>query len=376
MLFDDKPYTFDRVVRIALLVGLVWAAVSVLNYLSDVLVPFAAALLLAYLLNPLVNAVQKRLKNRALSVLVALGGIMILLVAAGWLIIPMITEEFARMGTLVSSFVSETGAASRAAKQLPPDLWQAIKDFLGREEVRAYLENGDLGDIVARVGRKVLPGVWKVVAGTANVIYGVLGLSVILLYLVFILVDYAKVSGGWRELLPERFRGPAAEFLHDFEMGMSRYFRGQSIIAGSVGILFAIGFSLIDLPLAIIFGLFVGLLNMIPYLQLIALVPAFFLALVLSVETGDSLLVTCGLTALVFAVVQTIQDGILVPKIMGRIMGMTPAVLLLSLSVWGKLLGLLGLLIALPMTVLGYAYYRRFVIGVADSPPVEESESA
>jgi predicted PurR-regulated permease PerM len=148
------------------------------------------------------------------------------------------------------------------------------------------------------------------------------------------------------------------------------------MVAGSVGVLFAIGFSIIDLPLAIMFGLFVGLLNMIPYLQLIALVPAFFLAMVLSVETGQSLLVTCGLTALVFAVVQAIQDGFLVPKIMGKIMGMTPAILLLSLSVWGKLLGLLGLLIALPMTVLAHAYYKRYVIGVPSEPPPDQKENA
>ena len=67
----------------------------------------------------------------------------------------------------------------------------------------------------------------------------------------------------------------------------------------------------------------------------------------------------CGLTILVFAVVQAIQDSFLVPRIMGRVTGLSPAVILLSLSVWGKLLGLLGLLIALPMTCLLIAYYRR-----------------
>jgi predicted PurR-regulated permease PerM len=363
MLSEDKPFTFDRVARIAMAAALIWAAVEVLGYLSDVLVPFAAALLLAYLLNPSVNAVQRRIKNRGLSVIVTLAGITALTAVLLWLLVPMIAGEFARMGKLVSDFVGDTEVARRAAERLPPDLWQAVKDFLARDEVRKYLESGDLGEAAARIGRKVLPGIWKVVAGTANVIYGVLGLSVVVLYLVFILIDYAKVSGGWRNLLPEKYRGPAADFLHDFEAGMSRYFRGQSIIAASVGVLCAIGFSLVGLPMAIVLGLFVGLLNMVPYLQLVAVIPAFLLCLVHSVETGAGLLATCGFTALVFAVVQVIQDGILVPRIMGRIMGMTPAVLLLSLSIWGKLLGLLGLLIALPMTVLAYTYYRRIVIG-------------
>lgn len=363
MILDDRPYTFDRVARLAFIVALVWGAVLVLDYLSDVLVPFAAALLLAYLLNPLVNLVQKRLKHRSLSVFATLLGIGGLLFVLAWIFVPVIADEFSRMGKLLTGFVGDTELAGRAAQKLPPDLWQAFRDFLAREEVKSYLASGDLGAAASQIGEKVLPGVWKVVAGTANVVYGVLGLSVVLLYLVFILIDYAKVSGGWRELLPLRFRGPASEFLHDFEHGMSRYFRGQSIIAGCVGVLFAIGFSLVGLPMAIVFGLFVGLLNMVPYLQLIAIIPAFFLCLVHSVETGASLPAVCGYTALVFLVVQAIQDGLLVPRIMGRIMGLTPAVLLLSLSVWGKLLGLLGLLIALPMTVLVYAYYRRFVIG-------------
>lgn len=137
MIFDDKPYTFDRVARIALAVALIWAAVEVLNYLSDVLVPFAAALLLAYLLNPLVNAVQRRLKNHTLSVAVTLVGLGGVLAILAWIFVPIIADEFTRMGKLISDFLGDTDVAERAAKMLPPDLWQAVKDFLARDEIRA-----------------------------------------------------------------------------------------------------------------------------------------------------------------------------------------------------------------------------------------------
>jgi predicted PurR-regulated permease PerM len=89
------------------------------------------------------------------------------------------------------------------------------------------------------------------------------------------------------------------------------------------------------------------------------------LALIHALETGMSFWVSLGLTALVFAVVQIIQDAYLSPKIMGKVMGLSPAMILLSLSIWGKLLGILGLLIALPATCLVLAYYKRFVVPAA-----------
>ena len=124
--------------------------------------------------------------------------------------------------------------------------------------------------------------------------------------------------------------------------------------------------------MAILLGLFIGLLNMVPYLQIIGLIPAFLLALVHALDTGGSLWTMLALTGLVFVVAQIIQDAILTPRIMGKEMGLSPAMILLSLSIWGKLLGIFGLIIALPMTCLLVAYYRRFLTRAevpAGSPP-------
>jgi predicted PurR-regulated permease PerM len=122
------------------------------------------------------------------------------------------------------------------------------------------------------------------------------------------------------------------------------------------------------LPLAVVFGLFVGLLNLVPYLQNIAFIPAALFALVHSLETGQSFWVMMLLVLAIFAIVQLIQDAILTPKIMGDAIGLNPAVMLLSLSIWGKLLGLLGLIIALPMTFLLWSYYQRFLKKSDDEP--------
>ena len=228
--------------------------------------------------------------------------------------------------------------------------------------MREFLHSGQGLGMVKESLRKLLPGMWGVLSGTASLLAAIAGLSVILLYLVFLLLEFDKLSGKWMDYLPESMRGPAGEFLEEFLAAMNGYFRAQSLIAALVGVLFAVGFSLVGLPMAIVLGLLLGVMNMVPYLQLLGIPPAFFLALLHAVDTGGSVWTAMGLTALVFLVVQTMQDAVLTPRIMGGVTGLSPAIILLSLSVWGKLLGFLGLIIAIPATCLVLAYYRRLML--------------
>ena len=147
----------------------------------------------------------------------------------------------------------------------------------------------------------------------------------------------------------------------DVEISMSNYFRGQALIALCVGILFSIGFLIIDFPMAIGFGIFVGLLNIVPYLQITSIVPMVFLALVKAANTGQNFWWIIISAAIVMLVVQVIQETILIPRIMNKAIGLHPAVILLSLSIWGSLLGLVGMIIALPATSIILSYYRRFL---------------
>ena len=365
-MFDDsKTYTFDRVVRIALTAGLLCGLVWLLGYLSDVLIPFAVALLLAYLINPLVLLVQKKVKNHTAAVFLSLILIAGLTSFLGTLVIPMLVGEIAQMGRVLSEVANNSALAERAAKFLPPDLWQALQDYAARKEVQDFFKSDSFWKIVQTATHKIMPGVWGLITGTTNLFLSLIGLSVIGLYLVFLLMDYQNVSEGWKDLLPAAFRDHITGFATEFEAAMSRYFRAQAAVAAIVGILFALGFWLIGLPMGILLGLFIGLLNMVPYLQLIGLIPAVLFAMVHAIETGTGVFVMLGLTGLVFVVVQIIQDALLTPKIMGKVTGLNPAMILLSLSIWGKLLGLFGLIIALPMTCLFLAYYRNLLASSA-----------
>ncbi len=203
---------------------------------------------------------------------------------------------------------------------------------------------------------------WELLFHTAQILISIVNVFVVFLYFFFILLDYETISEGWQRLIPESNRPAVVGVLKEVETNMNRYFRGQGLIALLVGIGFAIGFSIVGLPMAVGVGLFIGLLNMVPYLQMLGIVPVTVLALLKASDTGESFWVIMGLCAVVFAIVQTLQDMVLTPKIMGSAMGMNPAVILLSLSVWGCLLGFIGLVIALPLTMLCFTYYKRIVL--------------
>lgn len=141
-----------------------------------------------------------------------------------------------------------------------------------------------------------------------------------------------------------------------------------------VGILFSIGFAIIGMPLAIVLGMFIGLLNMVPYLQLISIIPTTLLCVVYSMDSNVEFWNIWGQCIVVYIVVQCIQDFILTPKIMGKAMGLNPAIILLSISVWGTLLGFVGFIIALPLTTLLLAYYDQYISRREDGESDEEHD--
>lgn len=133
------------------------------------------------------------------------------------------------------------------------------------------------------------------------------------------------------------------------------------MIALTMGILFCIGFTIIGFPMAIGLGILIGIMDMVPYLHTFALIPTAFLAAMKAADTGQNYWMVLAAAVAVFCIVQIIIDAIVTPKIMGHKMGLNPAVLLLSLSIWGALLGFIGLIIALPATTIIIAYWKRYV---------------
>ncbi len=353
---EQKKITFDSFIRGIISIAVIAGIVMLLNRLSAVLVPFFLAWLIAYLMFPLVKFFQYRchLKYRIAGILCSFLVVGVVLTGLFMLMIPPMVEETLRVKDLLTDYVSHNGNLHN----IPDTIEDFIHDHFSTQDIKAFITQEGFIDTI----KQSIPKVWDVISQSFSILNSIFSLTMVMLYTLFILLDYEKISSGWVDLLPVRYRSFAVQLVNDITQGMNLYFRGQGIVAFCVGVLFSIGFLIIGFPMAIGLGMFIGLLNMVPYLQLLGFIPTILLAVVKAAETGESFWFILLGALIVFAVVQVIQDTILTPKIMGRVMGMNSAIILLSLSIWGSLMGILGMIIALPMTTLLITYYQRYVI--------------
>ncbi|WP_288590985.1 AI-2E family transporter [uncultured Prevotella sp.] len=349
----EKEITFDRFVRILGIVLLVGGVLYTMNFLSSVLLPFFVAWLLAYLMYPIVKFVQYKLHvpTRALSIIVALVFVLSVIGGVFYLIIPPMIDQFEKLGDIVMQYVKQgtNGESFQAVVQ------QWLHD--NRQAIEQVFKRKDVSDAI----KSAMPKLFSVLGQTANVILSIVASLITLLYMFFILLDYEYLSSSWIKIFPKKVRPFWQSLMKDVERELNSYIRGQSLVALIMGILFCIGFTIIDFPMAIGLGILIGIMDLVPYLHTFALIPTAFLALLKAADTGQNFWVILASAVAVFCIVQVIIDMVVTPKVMGKAMGLNPAILLLALSVWGTLLGFIGLIIALPLTTILIAYYQRYV---------------
>ena len=369
----NKPFTFDRVMRIVFGIALISGLVYLVTLLRDALLPFLIAWLLAYMMQPFVKFFQYKLglRSRILSIMALFVSMVLIITLLVVMVVPSITEEADKTIELLRTHDPGEGHI--------PFIPQAWLDYLEANvdftQLMDYLNKENL----LKATKQIAPQVWSFLSNTFSVLLSVTMVFLIMLYFIFILLDYEKIANGWPQLIPGKYRPFVEGLVEDVECNMNRYFRGQALIALCVGVLLAVGFKIIDFPLAVTLGLFIGVLNLIPYMQTIGIIPMLILALLRSAETGENFWIIFGLALLVLGIVQMIQDLFLTPRIMGKAMGLNPAIILLALSIWGTLLGFIGLIIALPLTTLCLSYYKRFILqddqgaGMADRERSQQS---
>lgn len=363
---ERKKITFDSFIRGVIIGGIVIGALILIKRLSGVLLPFFIAWLIAYLIYPLVTFFQYRLKlkSRVVSIFCALLTLAGIGTAAFYLLVPPMIQEFGRVKDLLIEYFTNSSYGSN----VPHTLSEFLRDNIDPQFLQNLFQEKSLLDAL----QEAMPPLWSLVTESINLLYGIFTVFIILLYIVFILLDYESIADGWPRLLPVKYRSFVTGIMNDVKDGMNRYFRGQAFVALCVGILFSIGFLIIDFPLAIGLGLFIGVLNLVPYLQIIGFIPTVVLTILKAADTGGNFWLILAAALAVFAIVQAIQDGFIVPRVMGKITGLNPAIILLSLSVWGSLMGMLGMIIALPLTTLMLSYYQRFII---NKEPIRRDET-
>lgn len=367
---ERQPYTFDRVIRILFGAVFVVGLFYLIYILRGALLPFLVAWIIAYMLNPLVvyNKRVFKLKGRVVAIALTFVEVLVTLGLLGVLVVPSIIDEIGLLRQLLSEYVYQ----SSSIPFVPESVHDFIKKNIDFAELSGLLSQEQWLSVI----KESFSGAWGFITGSVGEIINIVSWLIVLLYIVFILLDYDKILSGFRRMIPQKYRPTVLSIVNDVEVSMNRYFRGQAVVAGLVGILFCIGFLIVGLPMAIVLGLFIGLLNMVPYLQLVGFIPTILLCLVSASETGTNFWLLFGACVLVFIVVQLIEDIFIVPRVMGKVTGLNPAIILLSLSIWGTLLGFVGMIIALPLTTLCLSYYERYVIGNdPETPPQAAAET-
>ena len=334
----EQKITFDKLVRWVGIGGLVLAVLYVTNYLSSVLLPFFIAWLFAYLLYPVVKFIQYRMhvRVRALAIIIAMFAVLCVIGLMIYFIIPPMIDQFQKLYGFLMHWLHQTTHTN--------DLTTLVKRWLeeNQAEVDRFFKSSDFKDTL----KTTMPKLFAVIGQTANIVMSVIASCITLLYMFFILLDYEYLTDSWIKIFPKKNRPFWHELAGDVERELNNYIRGQSLVALCMGVMFCIGFSVMDL---------------VPYLHTFALIPTAFLAMLKAADTGQNFWMVFGLAVGLFIVVQIITDMVVTPKIMGKAMGLNPAILLLSLSVWGALLGFIGLIVALPLTTLIIAYWQRYV---------------
>lgn len=349
----QKEITFDKFIRYAGLIALVIFVLYTINYLSAVLIPFFVAWVFAYLLYPIVKFIENKLhiKVRALAIILTFILVIAVIGLIVYLLIPPMIDQFAKLSDILTHWLHRTTHSSSIST------WISDRIIENQDAIQSFLKSRDFSDAL----KTAAPKLFNFLGQTASVVISIIASLITLLYTFFILLDYEFLTTNWIRIFPKKNRPFWHELAQDVERELNNYIRGQGSVAFCMAIMFCIGFTIMDFPMAISLGIIIGILDLVPYLHTFALIPTAFLAMLKAADTGQNFWLIFGMAVGLFVVVQIITDMVITPKIIGKAMGLNPAILLLSLSVWGAILGFIGLIIALPLTTLIIAYWKRYV---------------
>lgn len=344
----DPPRAGGRVgaptPRVALL-AVAALVVGVLLYLGrEAVGPFVVGLLLVYLLDPSVDRLTKLRLPRWASVLVVYVVVVVVLVQAISILIRPLVEQVRRFATDLPAFLAQF-EEFYLSLGLPPAIRQAIDEWV------AGLAEGGAGIDVG----VFLP----VVNLTAGFISGIFGYLIIPVWAFYLLKDRPDLMRGFDTILPPPWREDTWNVLRTIERVFSQWVRGQLFLGVTVGVATFIGLEVLNFAVDPIFGRFAlllavsaGILELLPIIgPIIAAIPAVLLALTAGPEAAVAAL-------LLYLLVQQVENNVLVPKIQGDAVELHPSWVMFSLVVGGAIAGLLGAILALPVTAAGRDAFR------------------
>ena len=384
-----------------LIVGLIWLAGKTLGYLQPVLVPLAVAGIVAYLLDPIVTWLQHRGLSRIKAVITVFASFVILLTALGFLIVPPIAKQVSDAFHDKEEIASKATTAMTSIKDAP---WlKPVIDYASEKvnpetgathiETEAPITNAveqtANGDayvkpdyqyrwqfLISKYAAQIAQMVTGWFSEGSSKMLGILGLTIglvmIPVYLYYFLKESSGIKAHWHQYVPlkaSRFKSEVVDSLSEINGYLISFFRGQMLVAFIDGILVGVALWIFGLPYALVIGLFMAILGVIPYIgNIICLIPACLIAFVHFGHIdnqnllGSNPWVYVASVIAIFFVVQQINSLLTAPKIVGDSVGLHPMTVIFSMLFWSLLLGgFIGALLAVPMTAAIKVLFMRYI---------------
>lgn len=368
---NNQAVTSLLVILLILLILLLFTKVSYLfepvwQFLAIVGLPIILAGILYYLMNPTVDYLERKGIKRIYSIF----GLFILVVGLiVWgvvVIIPKIQEQSMSFADNLPGYL--TIIENKVNEILSDPIFSQVQ-----EQIEASNEKliSSLTDIVQNLSRSTIQNLGSFFGAVATVVLAVITMPFILFYL---LKDGRKLAPYFVKFLPTKMRQPSLVVLKEMNDQVSSYIRGQLTVAFAVAVMFMIGFSIIGLDYAITLGIAAGFLNLIPYLgSFLAMIPAVFLGIV----GGPVLLIQ---VLIVFVIEQNIEGRLISPLVLGNELSIHPVTILLVLLTSGKLFGLVGVILGIPVYAAAkvvithvFEWYTRVSSLYEEEEPIPEA---
>jgi predicted PurR-regulated permease PerM len=343
MPFRGKEGHTALVMMAAILSGL-W----VLSETETLLAPFVLALVLGYILDPLVDRLERKGMSRSIAVMALMIPVGGLLAGVVLLLVPAAFRQFGDVLQAAPIFFERLGTWIEAGQQR---LLTVNVPFLDGALIVEQLRAVDSAAVVEFLeGRQAALGtyVWEGMLGLGRGIgsvFTLLGFVVLTPVLTFYLIrDWDDLTGRIADFVPLQSRDQFVVFFTECDQLVSSYLRGQVTVAISIGVITGVGLAIAQFPNAALLGVMVGIFSVVPYLGLVvSLIPAIFIALV-SGSVGASIFKV----AIVYGVAQALDGILITPRVVGESVGIHPVWIVLALSLGGFFFGLVGLLVGVP----------------------------
>jgi predicted PurR-regulated permease PerM len=343
---------------------------------------------IAYVLNPLIEGLKRIKVRRAFGVVIVYIGVFTLLIFGSVLITQIITElsgfvsripqAFNNIGSLTArisswftnivsslpTFLSSRFGVQTSSDELSTQIQTQLTSFLqsGIESINALLQR------LARDGPSVL------LSGATNVLSTTAQSFLILLTSAYFLYDYPRFTANFKRFVPVRWRPLYEDLTEKADVAVGGYIRGQLLITLIIGVLIFIGLTIVGVPLALPISFLAALFNLVPYLgPIVGMIPAVILGFTVSPLTAL-------FAVIVFIVANQIEGNVLGPYILSKSTNLHPVTVLLAILVGAGLFGLLGALLAVPVSALLKVVLEEYLLKrpayqMSQSVPVVEEPS-